>query len=104
MANAMGMLTKPLGSVLSSVGTTPTSAGAVGTPSSIVASSLSGTGSNGVGNAGATTAAPQITQTIQLTLNLTAQKIDESEMEQIAKYTVTYFGDQIRSQFGSIAV
>jgi hypothetical protein len=44
----------------------------------------------------------QTTQNINLTLNISTQTVDESEMDKIARYTITLFGDQIRQQFGNV--
>jgi TP901 family phage tail tape measure protein len=82
---------------------------------SVVASSQSGTlqsptsitplgaGSSG-NNAGnlAPVGASTTNQTINLTLTVQAQKVDENEMDRIAQYSVRIFGDQIRDQLGNV--
>jgi TP901 family phage tail tape measure protein len=89
MRNAMDALTQPVGSALSS--------GVSSLPSGGISGSGSGS-SAGLGSA----MSGQTTQNINLTLNISAGTVDESEMDKIARYTITLFGDQIRQQFGNV--
>jgi TP901 family phage tail tape measure protein len=56
-------------------------------------SSIGGSSRSGGGGGG---------NTLVLNVNITARPQDEQEMEQIARYAVAYFGDQIRAQWGNV--
>jgi len=113
MPNLMRLLSS---SMISSL---PTLQSAVTTTASVIAGglsgvrpSVSGTGtgispsglpsSSLLGGSSTPAASASTNQNITLQLQIYAQQVDASEMDRIAQYAVTYFGDQIRAQYGTV--
>jgi TP901 family phage tail tape measure protein len=101
MANAMNMLTKPIGSSITSpsIALNATSSLQSRTPM-LTSAPLSNI--SGQTNTSSLTGENPVTQNITLTIQIYPQQLDENEMNRIAQYAGAMFGDELRAQFGNI--
>lgn len=104
LQKAMTALTGPVGSSFAAIANPNLmfSAASTGGTSSMMPSSVPSSSSSG-GSASLPQGTPSnATITLSPVFNIYAQQVDSGEMQRIAQYAVTYFGEQIHAQFGNI--